>query len=117
MSTPFRWFEQFRFVKTITRILDRVRDRTEQDDGFVDGVLSLTYDRAPSTITPRGFALLVAGFLIFKGAVIAHLGAETYVAAIQLLENGALVEQAGAFIMRPDVVSQVIANQLTALLA
>ena len=74
-----------------------------------------------ASITPRSFALLIAGFLAFKGALIADLGAEVYVtksgSAIQTLDSGAMVERAAAFLMQPDFVSQAIAGHLTALLA
>jgi len=117
MSTPFRWFEKFGFVQVGVRRLEFIRDRMRQGDEQGESVISLTYDRSPSSITPASFAVLIIGFLAFKGAAIAYLGADAYVAAIHMLENGAFAERMGAFIMRPDVVSQGIAGQLTAIFA
>ena len=47
-----------------------------------------------------------------KGAVIAYLGLPVYAEAIATLEQGSLLERAGAFIMRPDLVSQAVAGEL-----
>ncbi|MEQ8896267.1 MAG: hypothetical protein RID23_04190 [Roseovarius sp.] len=75
-------------------------------------MIVLSSPRPEAAITLKGFSLLVVGFLAFKGAVIAHLGLAAYADAIHKLEYGSLLEQAGAFIMRPDFASQAIAAQL-----
>lgn len=81
-----------------------------RSDSVEDGVIVLTCERPAAEITVKGFAVLVLAFLIFKGLVIAHLGLETYAASIQKLEYGSFLEQAGAFLMRPDSASQTIAG-------
>lgn len=92
------------------------RDRDRCGENVNASVISLACERPAPTITPKGFVLLVALFLAFKGVVIAHLGPETYVAAIHKLEDGAAVERAGAFIMRPDPVSRAVAVRLGAVM-
>lgn len=86
------------------------------EDHVGDDVIVLTYERPEPTITARGLAVLVAAFLVFKGAVIAHLGASVYEAALLNLQYGTWVEQAGAFIMSPDPLSQAIAVRLSPVL-
>jgi len=87
-----------------------------KDETIGADVITLNCDRPMPSISPRGFVMLVAAFLAFKGAVIAHLGLDTYLAAIRVLDQGALPEQAAAFIMRADFASLAIAQQLLPLL-
>jgi len=67
-------------------------------------------------ITLRGFAGLVAAFLLFKASIIAALGPETYAAALFELERGALPEQVAAFVMAPDALSHRLAEAIGSLL-
>ncbi|MEL7394953.1 MAG: hypothetical protein AAFN44_01115 [Pseudomonadota bacterium] len=64
---------------------------------------------APS-ISLSGFLLLVASFFLFKGCAIAWFGVADYVASVNGLTAGTLYEQAAAFVMAPDVLSQFLAN-------
>ena len=107
-----KWFEKSRGLQQGAKNLQSYIDRARQSDRAEDGVIVLTNHRPEAAITLKGFTLLVAVFLAFKGFVIAYLGLDVYSAAIQKLEYGSLLEQAGAFIMRPDVVSQAVAGQL-----
>lgn len=116
MSKPFLRFERFRNMRSANASRQTLNGRDRRGEDIDTDVISLTCDRPAPTITPKGFILVVALFLAFKGAVIAHLGFDTYTAAVAKLENGALVEQASAFIMRPDALSQAIAGQIGVLL-
>lgn len=107
-----KWFEKSRGLQRAAKSLQVWSARDGQADAGDDGVIVLTSPRPEAAITLKGFTLLVAGFLAFKGVVIAHLGLAVYAEAIAVLEQGSLLEQAGAFIMRPDVVSQAVAAQL-----
>lgn len=99
-----------------TRRSETQRKALERDGQIEEGVIVLTSDRPAPTITLRGFALLVACFMLFKGLVIAHVGAQAYVSAIGLLQSGTFLEHFAAFIMWPDALSQAIAAQLAPLL-
>ncbi|KZY32367.1 hypothetical protein A3731_04080 [Roseovarius sp. HI0049] len=106
------WFEKSRGLLQGERTARSWSDRSDHRGAGDDGVIVLTGPRPEAAITLKGFSLLVAGFLVFKGAVIAHLGLAAYAEAIATLEHGSLLEQAGAFIMRPDLVSQTVAGQM-----
>lgn len=80
-----------------------------------DGVIVLVDGPPRPLITPGGFGVLLLAFLLFKASLMAGLGQETYAGAIHELERGTLLEQMGAFIMAPDLVSQMIANGIAAL--
>lgn len=105
-------FEISRGLQQGANLLRSYVDRARQPDRAEDGVIVLTNHRPEAAITLRGFTLLIAAFLIFKGVVIAYLGLDVYVEAIQKLQYGSLLEQAGAFIMSPDAISQAVAAQL-----
>ncbi len=107
-----KWFETSRSLQKSAKRLWSNVDRARQTDRTEDGVIVLSNPRPEAAITLKGFTLLVAAFLVFKGVVIAYLGLDVYVAAIQQLQNGSLLEQAGAFIMRPDFFSQAVAGQV-----
>lgn len=104
-------FNESRGLQKAMKSFQSWSDRAGQEAGE-DGVIVLTNHRPEAAITLKGFSLLVAAFLVFKGAVIAHLGLAVYAEAIATLEHGSMMEQAGAFIMRPDFVSQAVAGQL-----
>ncbi|MEQ8290744.1 MAG: hypothetical protein RIA08_00960 [Roseovarius sp.] len=106
-----KWFEKSRGLHAVKSI-QSWSDNDGRADAGEDGVIVLTNHRPEAAITLKGFTLLVAAFLAFKGAVIASLGLPLYAEAIATLESGSLLEQAGAFIMRPDFASQAVAGQL-----
>lgn len=84
-----------------------------EDEGIIDEyVITISSGRPAPTITLRGFLLLLLTFMVFKGGVIAWLGPQAYAGAIAVLEAGSLAEQAAAFLMRPDFLSQFIADSL-----
>jgi len=60
----------------------------------------------------RGIVLALLAFLGFKGFLMAHLGAITYVDRIAKLEAGNIVDQMGAWAMRADPVTLWIAQQI-----
>ncbi len=82
-----------------------------------DGIIIVTTRKAAPSISLEGFLLLVASFFLFKGVVIAWLGAESYAASIQYLQSGTFFDQAAAFIMAPDFLSQFLALQLSVFLS
>jgi len=107
-----KWFEKSRGLQHAVKSLQSWSDNDGRADAVEDGVIVMTSHRPEAAITLKGFMLLVAAFLVFKGAVIAYLGLPVYAEAIVILEHGSILEQAGAFIMRPDFASQAVAGQL-----
>lgn len=59
-----------------------------------------------------GLALIVAGMLVFKGVLFAHLGQEAYNANVSKLSDGTVVEKFGAYIMAADPISEWVARNI-----
>lgn len=60
----------------------------------------------------RGIVTLVAIGFLFKGLLFSYLGAEVYADKLTALENGTVIEQAGAWVMQPDIATTFIAGQI-----
>jgi hypothetical protein len=60
----------------------------------------------------KGVLLFVLGFFGFKGVVLTNLGPDTYSERVQALGEGTVVEQAGAWLMQADPLTQFIAQTL-----
>ncbi|WP_208348825.1 hypothetical protein [Pseudaestuariivita rosea] len=56
--------------------------------------------------------LLIVAFFVFKGLMLAHLGVADYENQIVLLQQGTSVEQAGAWAMQVDPLTQWLAAQI-----
>jgi hypothetical protein len=69
--------------------------------------------RKPAAFSPRkGILILLVVFFGWKGFLYQHLGAVTYNGRLATLAQGTLVEQAGAYGMRPDPVTLWVARQI-----
>ena len=77
-----------------------------------DGLIVFRPKRRRLSLSPRGLALVAIGFVFFKSVIVAHLGLETYSERIAALQDGTMVEQAGAFIMQPDPATQWAAAKM-----
>ncbi|GKY87263.1 hypothetical protein [Sinisalibacter aestuarii] len=62
---------------------------------------------------PRGVAIILAMFLVFKGFLLFYLGPGTYASRVGALEEGTVFERMGAWIMQADPVTHWIATQIT----
>ncbi|KJZ18282.1 hypothetical protein [Loktanella sp. S4079] len=60
-------------------------------------------------------ALVVTGF-VFKGFLFAAIGQEAYAERVSNLNSGSVVEQAGAWVMQPDVATMFIAEKVKAVM-
>ncbi|MEL7281643.1 MAG: hypothetical protein AAFY35_14190 [Pseudomonadota bacterium] len=78
----------------------------------VDDIIIVPTRQAAPPISLSGFLLLVASFFVFKAGCIAWIGAEAYAASIAYLKSGTVFEQAAAFVMTPDFLSQFLVNQV-----
>lgn len=100
---------------------DRIRrieaGRTRLKRGY-----SLTVDRdglivarprpARRGIPWKGLMLTVVGFIAFKTLLIAYLGIQTYQDRVGALQDGAKIEQVGAWFMQADDISVMMAAKL-----
>ncbi|MCZ7676935.1 MAG: hypothetical protein M5U35_15170 [Roseovarius sp.] len=116
MKVSFKRYAAARIIRSGLAIAREIGARGGSAGHGEDGVIVLTCERPEKAITVRDFVVLLAAFLVFKGAVIAHLGAEVYNAALLNLQHGAWFEKAGAFIMLADPVSQAVAARLSSIL-
>lgn len=83
--------------------------RLEERDGRLVPVERARVTRRPPL---RGIMLALFAFLGFKAFLFAYLGPVTYADRLAALEGGNVVEQMGAWAMRPDLVSRTIAGTL-----
>ncbi|WP_246035955.1 hypothetical protein [Aliishimia ponticola] len=77
-----------------------------------DGLIVVHPRRVHFHMPVRGFVLLMSVFMLFKGFMLATLGPATYSERLTVLSGGTVYEQAGAFVMGIDPVSQVVADTL-----
>lgn len=103
------------------RLRSITRKRARLERGYVgkirrDGLIVFKPRRQAPAIPLRGIAYMVLGFVFFKAVVLAHLGAVTYQERMALLQEGTLIEQAGAAIMHPDALTRTMAQYLSPVL-
>lgn len=96
-------------LKRIVRRHERMSNgvvRTVNADGLIVSRPRVYRPRFPL----KGLvAILITGFL-FKGFLFAGLGEEAYAQRVGVLEQGSVVEQAGAWVMQPDIATLFIAD-------
>jgi hypothetical protein len=102
------------FDKRVRRIERKHRKMARGGVPFIDrtGLVSMRPRRARIRVPLRGLLLLAAGFIAFKGLVLADLGGELYAERLETLSNGTVVEQAGAWIMQADPASKWVAARI-----
>jgi hypothetical protein len=83
--------------------------RLEERDGMLVPVDKV---RVTRRVPLRGLMLALVAFLGFKAFLFAYLGPITYADRLSSLEQGNVVEQMGAWAMRPDAVSRWVAGGL-----
>lgn len=77
-----------------------------------DGLIVTKPRRSRARISVLPVLFFIAAFVAFKGLMIASVGTETYSERVQLLQDGTVFEQGGAWIMQIDPVSEEIAAQI-----
>ncbi|WP_458878647.1 hypothetical protein [Arenibacterium sp. CAU 1754] len=103
-----------------TRLRRLMRKHRAMSNGYTmrmqpDGLI-VAKPRRASRISGRSVLIFLAAFLLFKGFLIANLGAEGYGERISRLESGTFVEKAGAFAMQIDPLSELVSQKLRPLL-
>ncbi|SMC10734.1 hypothetical protein ROA7745_00541 [Roseovarius aestuarii] len=111
--------------RTMTNSYDGFEDRLEKIDtkhakmargykGTIDrdGLIVFRPVRRRAGVPVKAIVVLLIGFFVFKGMVMAHTGASIYEERVAALKNGTLIEQVGAFAMQPDPVTVGVATQL-----
>ena len=102
-------------LKKIVRRHDKMSNgvvRSVTNDGLIVAKPRLYRPRFPL----KGLlAVLFLGFL-FKGFLFAYLGEAAYVERVATLQGGAVLEQAGAWIMQPDPITVLAADGVSLIL-
>lgn len=80
-----------------------------------DGLVVAEPIRVRVKLPYRLATLLIVSLFVFKGFLLASLGTQTYQDRLVALNEGTIVEQAGAWIMQPDRISTFIADRITPL--
>ena len=76
-----------------------------------DGLIVVKPNRRVRRGFPLGKLLILAlGFFVFKGFMFASLGDVTYNERVAKMGNGTTVEQAGAWMMQSDPITQFMAG-------
>jgi hypothetical protein len=61
----------------------------------------------------RGIAVLFLGLLLFKGTLLAQLGAPIYDARVDALAAGSSIERIGAWVLKPEPATRMIADLIS----
>lgn len=77
-----------------------------------DGLIVIQPYRPSFHIPAKAVIILVLALLGFKGFLLANIGPDGYRDRVELLSEGTIVEQAGAWVMQIDPVSKMIANKI-----
>jgi len=106
------------FSKRVRRI-NKHHSRLSQ--GYVasvnhDGLIVAKVRRRGPRFPWKGVALCFVAFFAFKGFLLVQLGESTFSDRVQKLENGTIVEQAGAYAMSADPLTKWIASQIQSFL-
>ncbi|NCQ25567.1 MAG: hypothetical protein COW54_03650 [Rhodobacteraceae bacterium CG17_big_fil_post_rev_8_21_14_2_50_63_15] len=113
MSEAFQAFD--------SRLEAIARKRAQMERGYVgkvskNGLIVFRPKRRRASVPVRGLVYVIAGFVFFKAVVIAHLGLALYEDRLVQLSQGSFVEQAGAIVMQPDRLSEMLAANMRPLL-
>ncbi len=106
------------FGKRVKRINKRHRKLA---NGYIasvnhDGLIVAKVRRRGPRFPWKGVALCFVAFFAFKGFLLVQLGESTFSDRVQKLENGTIVEQAGAYAMSADPLTKWIAGQINSLI-
>ena len=77
-----------------------------------DGLIVVRPRRIAFKMPVRGFVLLMAMLMLFKGFLLGWMGDAAYQERLDVLRQGSPYEAAGAFVMGVDPVTRVIADSL-----
>lgn len=110
--------KQLEFDQRVTRLnkkhqkLSRGYRATMRSDGLV----VMKPQRIRSAIPAKVLVLCLLGFFGFKAFLLSHLGPSAYETRVESLNQGTPVEQAGAWIMQADPLTEFMASQLNKVL-
>lgn len=99
--------------------LKRIDDIHARGGGFeADGTLGQSYytnKRQDRGIPIRPFLYVLIAVIGFKAVLLASMGSADYLARVEALEAGGMLERAGAFMMRIDPLTGTVSELLAPL--
>lgn len=81
-----------------------------------DGLIIAKVRRSGPRFPWKGIALCFVAFFAFKGFLLSQLGEATYNTRVVSLQQGTVIEQAGAYAMSADPVTIMISDQIKSVL-
>ncbi|MEX0316628.1 MULTISPECIES: hypothetical protein [unclassified Ruegeria] len=105
---------QMPFEQRIQRLTKKHRAMTRgyRAQMRADGLVVMKPRRVRSAAPLRVMVLSLVAFFLFKGFLLATLGATSYDQRVERLNEGTSVEKAGAWVMQADPLSALIAEQI-----
>lgn len=101
------------------RLIERARRNGRKGEIRIVGAEGLVITqrrRGLPSIPFRGLAYIFFGFVLFKSIALAQIGMQGYLERVEALKQGTVVEQAGAFLMKPDAASVWMAGKIAPLI-
>jgi len=83
---------------------------------LADGLVVAEPRRQISPVSGRAVAIVFITFVLFKAFLVASLGVPQYSERLDRLSLGSVVEQAGAFVMYPDPLTERVAQKFAPVL-
>ena len=77
-----------------------------------NGLISVIPKHSHAGFPFRSLVLVLAIGLLFKGVVLANYGPEKYNSKVAMLQSGTIVEQVGAWLLRPSKTTRFIASKV-----
>ncbi|WP_170351716.1 MULTISPECIES: hypothetical protein [Ruegeria] len=81
-----------------------------------DGLVVMKPQRVKSAVPAKLLLICLAGLFAFKTFLLTSLGASAYQYRVDSLAQGTSVEQAGAWVMQIDPVSEFLATNINSLI-
>lgn len=95
------------FDKRVRKIARKNRRLARGSEKYIDatGVMRERPRRSITNLPIKGLFLVALGFFAFKGFLLAHQGVEGYKDRLEVLNNGTVFEQFGAWLMQIEPVT------------
>ncbi len=99
----------------INRLTSLGRKHAQMTHGYVtrvgkDGLITVKPKRPRRGFPFKAMMIFIAGFFMFKAFMLAAVGPITYNERLSKLENGTVIEQAGAVALKIDPVTEKLAD-------
>ncbi len=77
-----------------------------------DGLIVIKPKRSAPAVSGRAVIIFLLAFFVFKGFMLANIGIAGYDERVERLQQGTIVEQAGAWVMQREPLTQFVADKM-----